>query len=333
MDNSILDGLARALADRCSLEAIRAIEAGADPEPLWCLVEELGFLDAFVDESSGGVGLPLANAFAIGHLLGSAAFPLPMLETMLARALLSCAGIAAPDGPIVLADALPAAIRGIGVGEVPGMRVASHLLLRHESHWHLHAIEPAAVRAGAYRPNVSGAIDEVDANAALARFAAPHSAATLVAPLHAIEMAGSMDAVLSMTVNYANDRRQFGRPIGQFQAMQQELSVLAEQVVLAQMAARLGVVSAAPNAPDALRGASAKLDASEAARRAVAIAHGVHGAIGITEEYALGIHSRRLHEWRSASPTAGACARAIGTAAFAHRGNLLDFVLEAMPAA
>ena len=42
-------------------------------------------------------------------------------------------------------------------------------------------------------------------------------------------MSGAMERVLALSVAYANDRRQFGKPIGKFQAIQQNLAVLAAQ--------------------------------------------------------------------------------------------------------
>lgn len=333
MDNTLLDGLQRALADHCTPDSVRAIEAGVSPEPLWQVVDALGFADAFVAEEQGGIGLPLADACAIGQALGAVAFPLPLLETMLARALLAAAEVPAPEGRMVLADAVTTADGRLGTGHVPGLRTASHLLLRHAGQWHLLKVDPAQVQAGAYRPQISGALAALNSNAAIKRFAAPHTAAALLAPLQAALLAGSMNRVLTMSVTYANDRRQFGRPIGQFQAVQQELAVLAEQVVLARMAVQLGCIGATPASPDLARGASAKLNAADAAQRVTAAAHAVHGAIGITEEYPLGIHSRLLHELRTTAPTAGQCAREIGSALQAHGGEVLRFVREVMPAA
>lgn len=336
MDTSLIDGLQRALADHCSPERIRALEAGADAQPLWQLVASLGYADAFVPAEHGGIGLPLGEAFALGQALGRAGYPLPLLDTAVARALLASAGLPAPDGPIVLCDGMPAAQGaaqgGVALASTPGLRMAGHALVQHAGHWHLLALDPALAQAGAYRPQLSGTRESVDLSAALQRFAAPCCAATLTAPLQAAEMAGAMAALLDLTVAYAGDRRQFGKPIGQFQALQQEIAVMAEQVACATLAARLGC-SGTLAQPDALRGASAKLIACDAAARVVAIAHAVHGAIGITDEYALELYARRLHEWCGSGATAGASAQALGTALLQHPGRLLDFVREALPAA
>ncbi|WP_326536088.1 acyl-CoA dehydrogenase family protein [Pseudorhodoferax sp.] len=324
MNDSLVDGLRSALADHCSAEQVRALEAGG-PATLWQALEPLGYADAFVDEAQGGTGLGLDAAFDIGFVLGRQACPLPLLETAVARSLLAGAGVPRPGQPVVLCDAVPAADGQLALPQTPGLRQAAHALVRHDGHWHLLALAGLALRPGDHRPAIGAALDQVPLQDALARFAAPHPAAVLLAPLQAAEMAGAMTAVLDLTLAYARDRQQFGRPIGQFQALQMEISALAEQVAFATMAARLGCTGSVV-APDALRALNARLACCDAAERVVAIAHAVHGAIGITEEYALAIHARRLHEWRATGAAPGACARALGEAVLRGGTELLPFV-------
>nr|WP_145552338.1 acyl-CoA dehydrogenase family protein [Variovorax boronicumulans] len=326
MNDSLVQGLHSALAAHCSAAQVRAVEAG-EAAPLWQQLEPLGYADAFVPEEQGGSGLDLAAGFEIACVLGRHACPLPLAETALARALLAAAGVQPPAQPMVLCDAVAAPSGALALPQTPGLQLASHALVQHGGHWHLLALAGHAVRAGDYRPRASGALDGVVLAQASARFPAPYAAAVLTAPLQAAEMAGAMSAVLAMTLAYAQDRRQFGRPIGHFQALQMEVSALAEQVAGAGMAARLACAGSAV-APGTLPALSAKLACCDAAERVVAIAHAVHGAIGITEEYALAIHARRLHEWRSAGASAGDCARALGRALLEDTAPVLAFVRE-----
>jgi hypothetical protein len=121
-----------------------------------------------------------------------------------------------------------------------------------------------------------------------------HAGALLTAAL----MAGAMERVLEATLTYASERAQFGKSIGKFQAVQQQLAVMAEQVFAARMAAEIGCADDGI-VPHADRAALAKARNGEAAEKVVAIAHAVHGAIGVTAEYDLQLHTRRLQEWRS----------------------------------
>ena len=330
MNDSLVEGLRSALAVHCTPAQVRALEAGA-PVPLWQQLEPLGYADAFTHEAQGGSGLDLTAACAIGGVLGRHACPLPLLETALARALLAAAGSPWPAQALVLCDAVVAPDGTLALPQTPGLGLASHALVQHAGHWHLLALAGLALRAGDHRPRASGALDAVALDRALARFPAPLTAAVLTAPLQAAEMAVAPGAVLEIPTAYARDRRQFGKPIGQFQALQMEISALAEQVAFARMAAQMACVGPA-TAPDALRALSAKLACCDAAERSVAVAHAVHGAIGITEDYALACHARRLHEWRATGATAGQCARALGAALLQDGRATLDFVRERLAA-
>jgi acyl-CoA dehydrogenase len=102
-----------------------------------------------------------------------------------------------------------------------------------------------------------------------------------------------MSSILELTVQYALEREQFGRPIAQFQAIQQQLAVLA------------GEVSACQRAADTLLDASgvfniaiSKSRLGDAVAPVCEIAHQVHGAMGYTREHPLNLRSRRLWVWR-----------------------------------
>lgn len=103
-----------------------------------------------------------------------------------------------------------------------------------------------------------------------------------------------MQAVLDRCVAYVQERQQFGRALGRFQAVQQDISMLAEQVAAVAMAARLACASGVLF-PDPALAACARLRACEAVPVVCALAHAVHGAIGITEELPLGLYTARLH--------------------------------------
>jgi acyl-CoA dehydrogenase len=121
----------------------------------------------------------------------------------------------------------------------------------------------------------------------------------LAAVLAAGQMAGAMEAVQALTIDYALTRKQFGREIGRFQAVQHQIAVMAEETTAARMAAQAAFVGL-PSELSERRAAVAKLRCGEAAERVCAIAHAVHGAIGVSEEHSLHHHTRRLRAWRLA---------------------------------
>jgi hypothetical protein len=155
---------------------------------------------------------------------------------------------------------------------------------------------------------------------------APDWRATAAA-LVAAQMAGAMERLLAMTIQYANERSQFGKPIGKLQAIQQQLSVMAEQVFAARSAALIGL-SGAGTRVDPLRAAIAKARAGEAAVTAAAVSHAVHGAIGVTAEFDLQLYTRRLHEWRGQYGGETYWQRRLGQALIADTATPLQFVLQ-----
>lgn len=315
MTDSINDLFERSLVRICQDERIRAVEAGAEPAALWAEVDALGFTDALVCAERGGAGMSLAEAGPLLAAAGRAGLPHPFGETMVARAMLAAAGHAVHGGAcIAIASAQPEQGDAVSCRDVPGARLASHVLVQWRDAWLLMPCEQARVQPGIYRPHTSASLRWESATQAVARWSTSGaSAQTLCNAVHAAAMAGAMERVLALSVTYANDRRQFGRAIGQFQAVQQDLAVMAEQAGSAAFAARMGC-GCAGHEPDALLAAAAKLRASEAAFRVANLAHAVFGAIGITEEHVLGVFTTRLHEWRAAGGSELACADRIGRA-------------------
>jgi acetyl-CoA C-acetyltransferase len=328
MNDSLLDGFERPLLTLCNDEQLRRAEAGEGAAELWARIDALGYTDALVPEPHGGAGLALSDLFPLAVAAGRAGLPLPFAETAVARAILADAGVDAGRGCIAIAPAQTDAAGGITCRDVPGAAVATSVLVSHNGQWLLMPREGARCEPGVYRPQLSASLHWAGTDAGVARIAAPGAdAETICNALHAAGMAGAMARIQALCVAYAVDRRQFGRAIGQFQAVQQELSVLAEQVAAAALAARLGCAASNGYLPDPLLAATAKMRCAGAAARVAAIAHAVHGAIGMTEEHVLGLFTRRLHEWRAAPGAENRCAARLGSALLAETApSLFDFV-------
>jgi hypothetical protein len=120
--------------------------------------------------------------------------------------------------------------------------------------------------------------------------------------IRAVETAGALEAILAMAVSYANERVAFERPIGKFQAVQQNLARLAGEVAaaLAVSGSAADTMAQVHAADDAvfLEAASAKIRCAEAAQDGAAIAHQVFGAIGFTKEHVLHRFTLRMLSWR-----------------------------------
>ena len=72
--------------------------------------------------------------------------------------------------------------------------------------------------------------------------------------------------------------------------------------------------------------ALAKAQTSQAVARVVAVAHAVHGAIGVTQEFDLQLYTRRLNEWARAGGGAGYWSGVLGQKVLQTNSSALDFV-------
>lgn len=323
MDALLSESFERLLQGACSPTLVREVERSADASALWAQIEASGYLD-LLRPDVGAAGL--RDAFPLWLACGAHALPLPLATTMWGRALL---GDKAPAGPIAIA---PAARRGadgrLHCAGVPFGALAQALLLRTPED------EVCCVPLAAAESRRSGVHGSLQAHIVLpavidaARLAGSVDLQAAGALITATLMAGALQRLLAMTLRYANERAQFGKPIGRFQAVQQQLAVLAEQVFAARMAAEIGCAEAAVQ-PQRLRAAVAKARAAEAAEKAVAIAHAVHGAIGVTAEYDLQLLTRRLQEWRGDHGSASYWHAELGRALVDAQGSAtLPFVLD-----
>lgn len=319
-----LEPFDRMIETLCDPATVRAVEAGKPFAAMWQGIAESGFLDALVPMDHGGAGLTLADVHPLWQALGRHAVPLPVGDTMIARRLLAVAGAACPEGPIVIAEIAAAAETVLCFGGV-----AAHALVETEGRLHLVALvalAPTGVEGS------TSARFRRDMLAGDGIAAAPAGGLrALAALLRAALIAGAADRLTAMTVAYANERIQFGKPIGRQQALQQNLAVMAEDVVAARIASQLGCAGAFPPSPAAA--ATAKSVASAAAARIAATAHAVHGAIGISAEHDLQLFTRRLHEWRLADGSESYWNRKLGALRLAAATGSMDFIRTGMAVA
>lgn len=307
-------------------DAVRhAAESGRPDANAWRACEESGFLDALVPEPSGGAGLRLCDVLPVALSAGWHAIPAPIVPTMLARAWLATIDRRAADGSIAIAPfGLERDQDALRIPCVAWGRVADWVLARSEHGWHLLDARLAQRTPwGGHGSLDAGLLWQGTLPGALP--ACEVEPDTLAAASHAAMMAGAMERVLGQTQEYANQRAQFGRPIGKFQAVQQQLSVMAEHVAAARMAAVLAFQSETA-LPDPVLAMAGKARAAMAAPLVADIAHAVHGAIGITEEYALQRFTRRLREWRRADGSESYWAERIGAHALSSGATALAYL-------
>lgn len=312
-DTLVYDAAVRVFDDLATTETVNAAEAGIWPAALWNAVSEAGFLDALSGDGTNAFD-GLADAVAVLRAAGRYAVPLPLPETMLARWLARRAGLTPPEGPLALAvesaeDRVVLNRSGGGwhlsgaARAVPWGRNAGALVVSTSTAVALLTPVGAVIEQG---DNLAGEPrDDITLDHALdakSVAGAPMGADAAVvyrlgALLRAAQISGALEEALQLAVTYANDRVQFGRPIGKFQAVQQQLALAAEQSAAASVAVT-AAVAGVMTGDLAFVAPAAKLRAGEAAGKLADIVHQVHGAIGFTHEHRLHHLTRRLWSWR-----------------------------------
>jgi acyl-CoA dehydrogenase len=318
-ENIVAATAARIFSDLADPQTVNSAADDSWKAPLWRELVDAGLTLAWVSEQHGGAGATLADGFAALAAAGRFAAPVPLAETMLAGWLLDRAGIASLSGamtiaPARLGDRIVVDSEGRLTGRaraVPFAREAEHLVVVAEGDGSasIALVQTAACRIAQGESLAGDPVDTVTFDGArpiavaLAPAGFDRQALMLMgAVVRSVQTAGALEALLSLSVRYANERVAFERPIAKFQAIQHNLARLAGEV-----AAALAVSGSAADAvarTDAfdegvfLEAASAKIRCAEAAEEGSAIAHQVHGAIGFTKEHVLHRYTLRLLAWR-----------------------------------
>jgi hypothetical protein len=128
------------------------------------------------------------------------------------------------------------------------------------------------------------------------------NAASALALARCLQICAAMEAALDLSLQYVQDRKQFGRPLAKFQAIQHSLAIAAEEVAASAALTDLALACMAREGCASAR-LPALLDAAAVVLgHAIDVvydaSHQVHGAIGFTREYALHRHSLNLLRWR-----------------------------------
>lgn len=324
--NMIAETAERLFADHLDTATRESAEAGTWPDALWREVAANGLDRVLVPEAAGGFGGAWSDAFVILRAAGKHAAPVPLAETIGASWLLAQAGLEAPEGIVTFAESGLIEIspdgenwRASGTLErVPWANAASVTLFNgsHRGNHFMAQVLSTDVKITVDRNIGRDPRDLIQCDDTLVRARRVREDALPVFAVGALvrscQMAGAISEVLDLCVTYAGERVQFGRSIAKFQAIQQQLAILAGEAAAAEMAAQTACRALDRNGDAGFEIASAKIRAGEAAGKACAIAHQVFGAIGFTDEHHLHHLTRRLWSWRAEFRTESIWAQRLG---------------------
>lgn len=295
---------------------LRFDKAGFDRQ-VWTQMAEMGWLGLRLPEEAGGLGLDISALAALVTELGATLVPEPIVETMLSLRLLAAA---APDAELTQAvlagkrlaiTAWAEAPDGLEVPGttgprdfVPAAAAADIFILPFSAGdgYRLVACDPAKLTLTTSGTQDGGHFGRIEAAAwegdeiglvSADAMAMALDEATLATAAYLNGLAGT---ALDMTLDYLRTRKQFGRAIGSFQALQHRA---ADQKIALELA-RAGLDAAASEmdtseSPDrrALNVSRAKARSSDMAMSVCRAAIQMHGGIGYTDEHDIGLYLRK----------------------------------------
>jgi acyl-CoA dehydrogenase len=313
----ILDTVTKIMIDLSTKEVIFAAEQGTWASDLWDTLVEVGMTSIGIPEESGDIGGNLEDAMGALRITGRYSAPIPLAETLMANRLLALSGLPVSQDPLTIApvrktDQITAektpegwVLKGKATHIPWAENTKGIVVVANENDQQLVALVDSkccTINSGmnlANEPRNEVIFDDVVVNDDFVKAVtfSPEVIQNLGALTRLVQSTGALERILELSVNYSKERIQFGKPIGKFQAVQQQLAILAGEVTAARIATDFAVHSfEIGNVEKELM--VAKIRVGNAIRTAVPIAHQVHGAIGFTDEYPLHFSTRRLWSWR-----------------------------------
>ena len=311
-----------------------AKDGGATVRGVWIDFVELGFAGALIPEEFGGAGLSALSTIQIAESMGRTLATAPFVASgvMAATALLEGTNDALKKD--LLPQIAAGRILALAVDESARHRPANFAMRAHKEggNYRLSGVKQAVIAGGVAEDFIVAASGDSSAEVVLLLVSAkakgltvetrtpmdslPVAALTfenVEVPVSALvagpadgarvlekaldlgrlhlsaEMLGAADEAFERTVEYLKTRVQFGKPIGEFQALQHRAALLFGALEVARSALlKAAVEGGAANI------SLAKAEIGETARHVTTAAVQLHGGIGVTDEFDIGLFLKRV---------------------------------------
>jgi alkylation response protein AidB-like acyl-CoA dehydrogenase len=310
-DRHITDGITELLESAGGLPRVRRLQAGtlSFDRDGWAKLAEHGWLGAAVPEAQGGTGLATREIALLLEYAGKKLLPEPLVLALAASVMLARCSTA---GASLLADVIAGTRVVMPVEAEEGVKApTAYASDAHATDVFLALIDDKLVAIPRDTKGVTVETQETVDGGSIARLAfagvVPGDLTVLASGEQAREafragrdlallgytalLVGLADEALAMTVQYLKDRKQFGVPIGTFQALQHRAASL--YVFIKGSRALLYEACQASTARRAIAALSAKSHASETALTTVKECVALHGAMGYTAEHNMSLYFRR----------------------------------------
>jgi alkylation response protein AidB-like acyl-CoA dehydrogenase len=283
----------------------------------WRVADELGWTRVGIAEDSGGYGGDLGDALAVMEGAGRRAVDIPLLESLLANTILGWAGLLNDDDRPACVLFGGSDIRAAGHKGEQGMRLTGALAgvsvpatamrcvlvgtidepngvylfddLSDVERVPAHGSDPAAHRCTVHFD--AARVDEANV-AVLTRSALDVTAHWAL--FRAAWILGTVERVIELTTEHVRVRKQFGRPLAGFQAVQHHVARMVCERDLLRASVSLARTRHAATEP----AYAARLTAAQASEVVSTSAHQLFGAMGITQEHQLHVFTTSLRRLR-----------------------------------
>lgn len=280
------DAVADTLQDACTADVLRAAWTGTNPA-LWRTVAELGIFGLSLSENRGGMGLSEVEESAVAVEMGRVGFPGPFAETLAAVPFITHQS-ALLESVLAGDQTLAVAVEGHPIANA---REAARVFQTHGSEIAVFT-DPTCTDLPSVDPTRALCLVTGDVRSWPGDGQRLRQRATLFT---AAMLVGLSHRMLDLAVAYAKERRQFGKAIGTFQAVQHRLADALLALRFAEAPIQRAAFSLATQADSAdIDVSTAKAMASEAADTVARAALQVHGANGYTFEFDLHLFHKRV---------------------------------------
>ncbi len=310
-DRHITDGITELLESAGGLPRVRRLQSGTQSfdRDAWAKLAGHGWLGAAVPEAQGGTGLATREIALLLEYAGKKLMPEPLVPALAASVMLSRGGA---TGASMLADLVAGKIVVMPIDAEEGSKApTAYASDAHAADVFLALIDDKLVSIPRGTKGVSIETQDTVDGGSIARLKFEGVALANLAVLASGEQAreafsagrdlallgysalliGLADETLAMTVQYLKDRKQFGVPIGSFQALQHRAASL--YVLIKSSRALLYEACQASAARRSIAALAAKSYAAETALTTVKECVQLHGAMGYTAEHNMSLYFRR----------------------------------------
>jgi acyl-CoA dehydrogenase len=298
----------------CTKEILMEAEKGMWSDSLWKILQNSGMHLIGISEGKGGGGGDVEDVLSYLKIVGKYAVPLPLAENFLANWMITNSGLDVLEEPATIAADIfffkrtdnGWIVNGKGT-HIPWASKVKHLVVIGQTENHENVIgildlqkcriESRENLAKEPRDDVLADNVFVPVKSVSQRLFTEDDLEKMRMATKIMLMAGALEKILELTISYAKERTQFGRPIGKFQVIKQQLAIMAGEAVVAHTA-HGATIHAVQHAQATNKIKMAKIQLNQAATKVTNIAHQILGAMGYTNEHILHYYTKRLWSWR-----------------------------------